>query len=936
MGEFKKRNIIDIAEFDRKLDEIRAKVESSPSKGVRQELLALFRNTLEKGREHLRKCHLQGASGKFIVRGHSHLMDVLLQRLHTLAREINLMNAGGEEETSDTPKKHLPLLQRLAQAIQARRDARSAREDFVLIAIGGYGRGELAPYSDIDLLFLLPDEIRPNLAMRVESILYFLWDLGLEVGHAVRSIPECLEHAKTDQEIRTTMLESRFLAGDDALFNRYRTTLFDRVIHQDPDAFLREKLVEQRKRHDRFGNSLFYLEPNIKENPGGLRDIHTFFWISKYRYRVNKVRELIEPGIITQDEYKAFMRARKFLWRVRNALHYRAGRRDDRLTFNHQIEIAEEFGYRDRAGGMRGVELFMRRYYQVAKQVSQLSGIFLQKYMEEARTIQPNSHRQLEHGFRLVGEKITLTDQDAFSKNPILIMHLFALAQRHLKGIHPDTMRQVHLNLNRINRQFRHNPEVNEIFLRMLDGKRAVAWVLNRMNTSGVLGRFIPEFGRITGQSQHDLFHVYTVDEHSIRAVEALRQIKNGKFTEELPISTRLMAKLRNPIVLYVAVLLHDIAKGRGGQHEVKGAVVARTVCKRLGMTQADTDLVCWLVRSHLIFSRTAFRRDINDPATVSKFVDQIGDQQRLDLLLLLTVADIRAVGPGIWNPWKANLLRRLHGEAEIRLGKGLSQPEDWHERLEFRIQAVSEIITTHGHKEQRVRTHLDRFYPGYLLTYCAEDVADHFLALEPFLNDDLAVVFQSHTDSQTTILLVYTLDQAGLLARISGTLSGAGANILSVNAHTTKDGMILDIFELQGSRGGVIESDYKLNRLQQSLNDVLTGRTNPEQLMEKTGFAPSKPGPFEVPTTIVVDNKMSPHYTLLEVTTLDRTGLLYTITRELQLRGLQIRTAKIATYGERAVDVFYVRDLFGMKLDDERVESVSRDLTLAIDALGA
>lgn len=897
---FRKVDIIDFSALSRTLNDLVQRSGRAPFDGqFRSELLRIFRAAIEEGKDNLKRFHLEGASGQFVVRGRAYLMDSLLRRLYSLVR----VQYGGK-------------------AI------------FCVVATGGYGRDELSPYSDIDLLFLLPDGLQPEIGLQVEKMLYFLWDLGLEVGHAVRNVAECVDHAKRDVEIRTAMLESRFLAGDRKLFFAYRSILFDKVLLQDPAGFQRAKLLEQRKRHERFGNSLFYLEPNIKENPGGQRDIHTFFWISKYRYRVEKVKDLIPRGIITMEEYRTFTRCREFLWRVRNAMHYLAGRKEDRLTFHLQLAIAEEFGYRDRPG-IRGVEQFMRRYFQVVRQVSNLSQIFLLKYEEDHHAGPGYSVPLLEDVFLLVGDKVMVPGPEVFREKPSRLMQLFEVAQRHVKSIHPDAMRMVTQNLSLVNHEYRRNPEVCQIFLQMLNGKVAVAWVLRKMNMCGLLGRFIPEFGRIIGQTQHDLFHVYTVDEHTILAVEALRHIKRGQFAEELPISTKLMNNLRNPVILYLAVMLHDIAKGRRGQHEIKGAAIARQVCLRLGLNRQDAELVCWLVENHLIFSRTAFRRDLSDPQTVTQFARQVENTKKLELLLLLTVADIRAVGPGVWNQWKAVSMRRLFRFTVEVLNKGMFEPEALNRIAVSQQEAVVAIFEGSG-QEEAVRTHLGRFYPDYFLGHEPETLAEHFLALQPLMHEPLGVAFLSSSASESTDMIIHLPDHPGIIALISGSLAAAGANILAANINTTKDGMALDIFTIQDLQGHPIEEGEKRQAIIHTLQAVLTGKKHPDQLLKELND-PSwrKREHFQVPTTVEVDNKFSDICTVLEVSALDRRGLLYTITRELVRQGIQIRSAKIATYGEKAVDVFYLRDQFGLKLNEERLRKVTGALMASLDYQG-
>ncbi|MBF0624959.1 MAG: [protein-PII] uridylyltransferase [Magnetococcales bacterium] len=933
MPTFKKRTILELAEMDLKIAGILDQSNAGPVFDAhRPQLVEMFRGQLQQGRERLHSFHREGASGRHVARSHAYLMDALLRRLFLLVKAED--GSSARNARGGQPAKPQPWLKRLAQMIESRRRRKTTTEQFCLVATGGYGRGELSPYSDIDLLFLLPDDTHPKFAVQVEQMLYFMWDLGLEVGHAVRNVQECVDLARQELQILTSLLESRFLAGNKQLFKRYQTTLFEKVLLDDPAAFQRAKLVEQRQRHERFGNSMFYLEPNLKENPGGLRDIHTFVWISKYRYRVKRMKDLVTMKIITEEEYRTFIQCREFLHRVRNALHFRVGRKDDRLTFQNQLEIARELGYKDREN-MRGVEQFMRRYYRVVKQVGNLTQILLQKYQEEQYDVTEGEHELLEDVFHLVGDKVAVTHDEAFQENPVRLMRLFEVATIYQKSIHPDTMRLVTRNLCLVNRAFRTDPDVCRIFLELLSGRMSVGWVLREMNACQFLGRFIPEFGRIIGQSQHDLFHVYTVDEHTLMAVEALRHIRSGHLQEEMPISTELMRKMRNPVVLYLAVLFHDIAKGRGGRHEIQGAALAFQIASRLGLPEWEIQQVVWLVENHLIFSRTAFRRDINDPQTVIQFSRMVGNTTNLDLLLLLTVADIRAVGPGVWNQWKASLLRRLYLLSTEYLNRGLFPADELARQATQKKAAVLELLGPYF-PEEAVQQYLDRFYPDYFAGHDAEDIAEHFSALSGRFDQPLAVALLPNPHADSTTLLIHTPDHPGLFAEISGALATQSANILFANGTTTRDGVALDIFVIQDVREQAIKGEKQLARIEEALREVLSGKKRLERLLPESRTHVSRYSAFHIEPAIEWDNDFSESHTVLEITALDRLGLLYAISREIQENQVQISTAKIATYGERAVDVFYLKDIFGLKLGKAKIQQLTKGLMNTLQALEA
>ncbi|WP_160162676.1 [protein-PII] uridylyltransferase [Magnetococcus marinus] len=903
-----KRPLINISELDEAITDAVRRHGPSPfeSKG-RQELVNIFKNALQMGREALRIEHECGATGRRIVKGHTFVMDLLLNRLHALVHGIAHQAV---EEGAATLDEH-------------------PDERYAMVATGGYGRGELAPYSDIDLLFIIPDAAPSEITDKIEKVLYFLWDLGLDVGQAVRTLDECMAQANEEIENRTSMLESRFLAGNRALFKNFSEHFQERVL-SDPARFLKEKLEEQSKRHERFGNSLFYLEPNIKENPGGLRDIHTLFWAAKYRYKVMRIKDLIPQQLITEEEYTTFTRAREFLWRIRNALHYTADRRDDRLTFGHQLTIAQDFGYRDREG-MLGVEQFMRRYYQTAKQIHNLCQVFLHQYTVEHKDTELQ-RQPLEDCFVLEGNLLAVDSPNAFEQDPARMMILFEIAQRHGEAIHPNALRQITGHLALADRTFRVDERVTTSFRNILTAPNGVAWALRSMNNCGLLGRFIPEFGRIIGQTQHDLFHVYTVDEHSILAVEALRAIRAGRLMKELPLASELISRVRNPLVLLMAVLFHDIAKGRGGNHEIKGAIMAREVCPRLGLDRQATEQVAWLVRNHLIFSHTAFRRDINDPETVFQFARQMGGLENMDMLLLLTVSDIRAVGPNVWSEWKASLLRRLYNVTSQVIVRGLFKPEDMAELAAEQREATFELLMN-DYPHNEVETYLERFYDDYFIGFETGAVAEHFRSLYGKFDEPLAVCFRTNPASHTTDMLIYCQDHPGLISRISGALAMESISILSANGNTTKDGMALDIFVIQDWQAQPVADLEKQQMVKQTLAKILSGKLHPDT---HKAHKPKirKEDHFMVPTAVNWDHHASEIYTIMEITTRNRFGLLHAVTRTLTEEGAQISTCKIATYGEKAIDVFYLKDLFGLKLNHNRCQRIERALHAALEAV--
>ncbi len=551
-------------------------------------------------------------------------------------------------------------------------------ERLALVAVGGYGRGELAPYSDIDLLFLYPWKETPHTEQVVEYMLYALWDLGLKVGQAARSVEETIVRAKAELTIRTAVLEARYVWGDQPLALELKRRFENEVIKGSATEFVEAKLDERDKRHARLGESRYLVEPNVKESKGGLRDLHTLFWIAKYIYRVDRVEELVTKGVLNADEAQRFARAQNFLWTVRCHLHFVTGRAEDRLTFDLQSEVGRRMGYTDHAG-TRGVERFMKHYFLVAKDVGDLTRIFC-ALLESEQQRQPilswrrwaGRMRHVE-GFLVDGGRLNVTSEHAFRDDPINFLRLFHAAQEHGLDIHPHALRLITQSLKLIDAGLRDNPEANRLFMEILTSRKDPATALRRMNEAGVFGRFVPDFGRVVAQMQYDMYHVYTVDEHTIFAIGILHEIESGALKEELPLATSLMATIDSRRALYLAVLLHDIAKGRGGDHSILGEKVAEKLGPRLGLTAEETETVAWLVRWHLLLSSTAFKLDIDDPETIRGLAQQVQSPERLNLLLILTVADIRAVGPKVWNGWKATLLQEAYERALEMMSGGSS-----------------------------------------------------------------------------------------------------------------------------------------------------------------------------------------------------------------------------------------------------------------------
>src|SRR6516164_4712166 len=792
-------------------------------------------------------------------------------------------------------------------------------ERLAIVAVGGYGRGELAPYSDIDLLFLLPYKRTPHTEQVVEYLLYLLWDLGLKIGQATRSVDECLRQAKSDLTIRTGLLEARYLWGEQGLFRDLKKRFDSDIVRGTAAQFVEGKLVERDARHQRVGDSRYQLEPNVKEGKGGLRDLHTLFWIAKYIYRTDDVGKLVDLGVLTPEESLRFDRAQKFLWTVRCHLHYLAGRAEERLTFDLQTEIGRRMNYTDHAGS-RGVERFMKHYFLVAKDVGDLTRIFCaileadQKHKRRLSWVRWGSARRALGGFVVDGERLTIPSEDYFKKDSLALLRLFHVAQQHELDIHPRALRAASQSLRLINQKLREDPEANRLFLEILTSRKDPETALRRMNEAGIFGRFIPEFGRVVAQMQYDMYHHYTVDEHTLFAIGILHKIESGALKEELPLATQLMPTIVSRRALYLAVLLHDIAKGRGGDHSERGEQIALKLGPRLGLAVDETETVAWLVRWHLLMSGTAFKRDIGDPQTIGDFVDRVQSPERLKLLYVLTVADIRAVGPTVWNGWKATLLRDLYHRAIAVMAGGLTIEEE-DARVAEAMAAVRQRLA--DFTDEEFAAFAKTGYPFYWLSFDAEAQARHARLMRAAAGGAPLVV-ENRVDQKrgVTEITLYTADHAGLFSRIAGALAFSGANIVDAKVMTMANGMALDTFWVQDLAGRPFDRPDKLAKLAGVFEQVLTGDLKPHRELARPPAFPSRTQVFTVMPRVLVDNKASASHTVIEVNGRDRPGLLFELTRALTGLNLQVSSAKISTFGEKVVDVFYVKDLFGHKVE--------------------
>jgi [protein-PII] uridylyltransferase len=813
----------------------------------------------------------------------------------------------------------------------------TASERVALLAVGGYGRAELAPSSDVDLLFITPYKQTAWGESMIESMLYCLWDLRLKVGHSVRTIDDCLRLAKGDVTIRTSLLEQRFLVGEQSLATTLSDRLWSELFERTGPEFVQLKLTERSERHKRQGGSRYLLEPNVKEGKGGLRDLQTLFWIAKYLNRAQTPGELVKVGAFTPPEYRIFADAADFLWMTRVHLHLLTNRPVEQLTFDTQVEIAAQLGYQA-TDGQRSVERFMHDYFLHAKNVGDLTRIFLA--VLEARHVKPRpsfgrsmsrvftfGREAARQGYRLRNGRLDLVDYDSFLERPVNILRLFQEQMTTAIPIHPDALRLVSANLALIDDAMRADPEANRIFLALLLGSDPER-TLRLLNEVGVLGAFMPEFGRIVAMMQFNMYHHYTVDEHTIQAIATLSKIEVGGYADSLPTSSEIMNLGVNRRVLYAAVLLHDIGKGSGRDHSEYGAEIALEVCPRLGFDEADTELVSWLVRHHLVMSDVAQKRDLAEPRTVRDFAAIVKTPTRLRLLTVLTVCDIIGVGPGVWNNWKAVLIRALfRNTMEFLTGGGQSAG-----RSEREIEAKEALAAAlPGWTPAEIEAETARHYPPYWIGLDTRTHAIFAQLAREVSADAPAIRIELNETRDATEACFAMADHPGIFARLAGALALVGANVVDARTYTSSDGIATAVFWIQDKEGRPYES-ARLSRLRDSVTRILGGEISARRALRDREQVKKRHGDFLVPTRIRFDNLGSDIYTIIEVETRDRPGLLHDLARTLTASNVSIALAIIATYGEQAVDVFYVKDLYGLKLHAEsRRRSLETRLRAAI-----
>ncbi|MGE5240437.1 MAG: [protein-PII] uridylyltransferase [Bacteroidota bacterium] len=835
--------------------------------------LPLFRDALRTGRDMLRQQFFEHSGATSLVSKHAWLIDELIVRAW---------------------RRHLSLL--------------PAKIPVALVAAGGYGRGELHPASDIDLMLLFDKNDPARTRPFIESLVRFFWDMGLEVGHSVRTLKDCVREARNDITVATNLMETRLLDGDDALFQKMRRMTHASKIWPSP-KFFAAKRKEQIIRHHHFEDTAYNLEPNVKDGPGGLRDIQTISWVTQRHFDTASLHDLIKLGFLTEEEYRALIAGRNFLWHVRAGLHYLAGRREDRLLFDHQRALAKHFGYVDKPG-ILAVEQFMKRYYRTIKELSLLNEILLQHFDEvilarRRRKIQPINRRFQSHmGF------LEVTHPRVFERKPYAMLELFLVMQQHpeLKGVRADTIRLLRANLHRIDKAFRKDLGCRSLFMEIMRQPRGITHELRRMNAYGVLGAYLPAFGRIVGQMQHDLFHVYTVDAHTLMVLRNLRRFTVPEFRHEFPVQSEIIQKVAKPERLYLGALFHDIAKGRGGDHSELGEKEVEAFCRLHNLSEYDTRFIGWLVRHHLLMSQTAQREDISDPDVVLRFAQQVGDREHLDNLYLLTVADMRGTSPAVWNAWKGRLLSQLHSATTRLLRRGLAEPIDLEAHVADLRNSALERLEPAGIPEEQVNRFWQEADAEYFLRHDADSLAWHARVIAGAHATDLPLVATRYSpELGGSEFLIYTPDRDDLFVIMTAGFDRLNLSIVDARIHTLRNGFALDTYVVLDHSAQPVSDPRALAHLQKAMRDQML---NPQPGRDpSTTRLPRQLMHFPIETRVSFGPSPKGQLTIMEVVAQDRPGLLYQVALALKQCRVNLVTAKVATYGERAEDIFFVNN---------------------------
>ena len=788
--------------------------------------------------------------------------------------------------------------------------------ELALIATGGYGREELHPYSDIDLLIIFDESKLDQYKSELESFSTFLWDIGLKPGLSVRTISDCVEQSKLDITVITNLMEARLITGSDTFFADMQNQISINHLWS-PAEFFHEKVAEQEKRHLKFGNTAYNLEPDVKEGPGGLRDIQTIQWVTQRYFGSNSLGELVNHAFLTKSEYRTLIKGQRFLWKVRFELHLLAKRPENRLLFDYQKNLALAFGFEDGENNL-AVESFMQQYYRTVMDLERTNELILQIF-NEALENKVMDVVPINESFRVINNYIEVTHPDTFKQDPTALLDIILQLQKHndIKGVRSATIRLIRESLHLIDDEFRSNPRAQRLFLDIIRQPHGITHQFRRMNRYGLLAAYIPAFNDIIGRMQYDLFHAYTVDQHTLFIVRNLRRFALEKHKDELPHCFEVFQIIQKPELLYLAGLFHDIAKGRGGNHAELGMHDAIEFCQQHGYNAYDTKLVGWLVQNHLIMSMTAQRKDINDPAVVRKFASKIGSLEYLDYLYLLTVADIRATNPTLWNDWKGSLLKELYNNTQQLLRRGLQSTDQENKTdvsdMQYQARQGLNIRGLNDEKIDQVWRHISE---DYFLRFSVEDSIWHTLAISSCQKEDMPLVLlRPQTHRGGAEIFIYVDDQPGMFAVCTATLDQLGLNILDARIITTNENLALISFHVLEDNGNPIPDLFR----EQTIANVLRANLiTPDQTVLSVDRHKTRQSKhFNVKTTISFKDDQQKRYTILEIHTHDQPGVLSTIGQCFRACEVNVRNAKIATLGTTAEDIFYITDSNNNMIED-------------------
>ncbi|MDX1405706.1 MAG: [protein-PII] uridylyltransferase [Woeseiaceae bacterium] len=813
-----------------------------------------------------------------------------------------------------------------------RHHAAGIAESTALVAVGGYGRGELHPYSDIDIMVLGDGALPKQADAALSGFFTALWDVGLEVGHSVRSIEQCREESAADITVTTTLLEARLLDGPPALFERMKQVISTAEIWPS-NRFFEAKRAEQRARHHRYGDTAYNLEPNVKGSPGGLRDIQMIGWVAKRHFGVSRLDELVAHNFLTPGQLRILTDGEEFLWRVRYALHLVTGRREDRLLFDHQITLAKMLGYED-ASYTLAVEQFMQRYYRTVMDLSRINEMLLQLFEEEI-LMDPDAEPQpLNEHFQVKNGYLQARDDQVFERDPSTLLELFLVLQQNpeLRGVGAVTIGLIKRNLHLVDEEFRQNPRNHRLFLSILRAPAGVTHELRRMNLYGILGLYIPAFGRIVGRMQYDLFHAYTVDEHTLTVVSNLRKFALERFNHEVPQCSAIMQSFDKPEIVYLAGLFHDIAKGRGGDHSELGAVDAEAFCLEHGMSKYEARTVAWLVRHHLALSMTAQKKDIQDPEVINEFAALVGDEAHLDYLYVLTAADVRATNPNLWNSWKATLFHDLYEQTGRALRRGLENPIDREQLIEGKQSKARDRLIAGGLSPAAIDGVWKLFNDEYFLRYRSEEIAWHteFLVDSGSESEVGLLDVRRQADGDGIEAVIYAPRQKRTFAHATALLAELGMTIVDARIVPIANGFSLDTYIFLELDPRIEIDEARINRIRRTLTRVLT--TDDNRSLQVTRQAPRQVRMFSTKTVVDFATDVANDRTVMELAAGDRPGLLNTVGQTFSEFGINIETAKIMTVGERAEDVFYIVDENNRPLDETVCEKIREKLVERLD----